>query len=266
MIAALLLAGYAALGVAVPDYSIDFDDKADQTVSFAPFLPALGLVSGSAYGFSASASFALEEKDAQSRYESYSFSYFFDWIGVDADYTRVKGLRAAADDTLRADMKVASRDANIWLAPLAANLSLKDFFDPASARRGSGIALAGVVSYDALQLDAAAPLYAGLTSGRFATVTTQLGPAFVLDVFGLYAQGLLTYGTGSQKTRWVADGVAHSGARVAEKMNIFAAFGYKGARFFTQLDLGVDAPTYDLAGMGVTTSRTVMSWQLGVRF
>ena len=299
--------GYVSVGIGVPEFSLDLSrkqtdsDLTEASVSFAPNLPLTGLVGGSFYGFSLAAALdidgtsesveptSLGEK-VKTDYASYGVSYYFDRLGFSSTYTSLQGMNivsvtgasTATIDTEasshRSDIKLEDQSANLWITPLSYNLSLRDFFDLASPSRGSGIGFVTILSFDALSIRGRQALIPSSYSapygrdgtfegGDFQSVGGQIGPAFVLDVMGVYLQGMMTFGSGYQQTVYHNEGdLDQTTDRHSDKQDLYLAAGYKGKRVFTAIDYNMESPGFSLGSINISTIRSTMKWVLGVRF
>jgi len=297
--------GHFAVGFGVPDFSYDIDRKptdADQSVStldYAPNIPLTADVEFAIGGVTLGASFDIPGTDngytdptgkTSTTYSSYEFSYFFDRIGLDLNYTTLRGMNLvsatgvdgntlANDPTAhRSDITLINETADLYLAPLAWNFSLRDFFDPASQSHGCGLALVAVGSYDRLDERAdrrivptaySAPygIDASLMGGNFQSVIMQFGPAFVLDFHGAYLEGLFTYGNGNETAVYrVEPNTQMSESRTADRTTLYAAAGYRGTKMFWSFDYTESSPSYDMHTVTLSTTQDLMSFIVGVRF
>lgn len=231
---------------------------------------------------------AVEAK-MESSYTSYGLSYFGERLGMSAAYTDLTGMELQSvsnvdsahiigdPDTKRQDIRLKSHSANIWFMPFAYNLSLDSYFDPAEKSRGSGIGLVIVGSYNEGLLSTSKPLVADqyaapygadatLTQGHFISTSAGFGPAFSLDVFGLYFSGLLTMGSGNQKLEYTIAEQTISRGGTGQKGDLYVAAGYKGSTYFTTVNLMMNQPAYKLETITVRTAEGYVAWTFGRRY
>ena len=293
---------YLYAGFLVPSFSMNIDrkptdeDSSVATVTYGPDLPLAFTVAGSLYGLELGTSFDIpgtadSSIDAQSKekvktkFASYSAGYFLDHVGASATWTSLRGMNvqsitgASMDDMIadgsayRSDIKLVDEGADLWLEPLGYNLSLRDFFDPASPSRGSGIGLMVIGSYDLLSATANQGLIPSkyrapfgddqaIVGGKFQSAAVQIGPAATLDLWGVYISGLTTYGSGSQKINYTLEngGGGYSTSRTSEKMNVYLAAGYKGDHVFTCIESSLETPVYTLNTLTMSTDRSMVDW------
>jgi hypothetical protein len=299
--------GYASIGIGMPDFNFEMDRKAtaedtsESVVTFSPNLPLTAVAKFSIHGLTLGATFDIPgTKDTSNEtasaakvkttYTNYAASYFFDHLGASASYTKLKGMNVTAmsgatgesisadTESHRSDIKLVDQSASLWIAPLGLNFSLRDFLDPASKSRGSGLGLVVVGAYDLLSVNAHGALIPSghrqffgsdqsFEGGQFKSLAAEVGPAITIDFFGLYLSGMYTFGSGSQNATYHNEGGAdQSTSRNSERDSLHLATGFKGDTVFSCLEFSQESPGYALGSATIATIRSELTWIFGVRF
>lgn len=298
LVAALYLSDtYVTVGLAAPDYQFKVDSFANATSSSLNFNQAEPLdytFGGSYKGLAFSESLAFPQGSVAApegpapKFSDTSGSYYMDKVGGSASLTQMSGFTMSAAsgaaatalgdaDVNRSDIALLSRSAQLWFNAAAYNLSLKNFFDPASSPSGSGVALLFAGSYDDLALSAQSPLVpaaaasdfgagAGLTDFSARQLTVSGGAAAMLAFRRFYACGMLSIGGGTQLERYTIgnqSASAKSGEALEGDFN--AALGYKGETYFSTLSVYIHDAEYGVSTIWLDTTRDGIKWVLGRR-
>jgi hypothetical protein len=253
----------------------------------SPLILSLGLAYGGLSG-SLSQDLVQDESNKKLDYTDYRLAYYLDSFGIDAQYSEflhfqldsTSGLDESTiseDDRMRDDMALKNTAANIYWFPLKLNWRFDPAMDPARTDKQNGVGLGLVGTYNSLGISSKRGLIprgaqssfspeGDIKKGLFQTNQAQVALAGTLTGKGVYLTTLLAAGQGEQKLKYETSNktVEATGQAVTSIIHVVA--GYVNKACFFDVSYRSDSPSFILKTITITTDRSEIVAEAGVKF